>query len=155
VIFVIPSIMKKIIYRTQLHQWLIIAIGVTAPLNGCLSSIPEDAISPNVLIFLTDDLGYGDISSYSTEPPQFYNPPDLENWVDKRAPDGTTIIAPNEQATPAQYPGIKPMRMDGETFLFNLNKDIAEMNNVASKNPEIVNALKKEYQKFAASLKEE
>jgi len=89
------------------------------------------------------------------EPPRFYNPPDLENWVDKRAPDGATIIAPYEQATPAQYPGIKPMSMDGETFLFNLDKDIAEMHNVADENPEIVQALKKEFLEFTASLEEE
>jgi len=75
--------------------------------------------------------------------------------VDKRAPDGVTIIAPYEQATPAQYPGIKPEKMDGETFLFNLEVDIAELNNVSEENPEIVNALKKEYLTFLASLEEE
>ena len=86
------------------------------------------------------------------ESPVFYKLPDLENWVDKRAPDGVTIIAPYEQATPAQYPGIKPMKMDGKTFLFNLETDIAEMDNVAGENPEIVNALKKEYLEFTASM---
>ena len=89
------------------------------------------------------------------EDPRFYNPPDLENWVDRRAPDGVTIIAPYEQATPAQYPGIKPVEMEGETFLFNLEKDVAEMDNVAGENPEIVNALKEEYVKFMKSLEAE
>jgi len=86
------------------------------------------------------------------ESPRFYHPPDLENWVDKRAPDGVTIIAPYEQVTPAQYPGIKPMKMDGESFLFNLEKDVAEMDNVAGDNPEIINALKEEYLKFMNTL---
>jgi uncharacterized sulfatase len=89
------------------------------------------------------------------ENPRFYHPPDLENWVDKRAPDGVTIIAPYEQATPAQYPGIKPVKMDGETYLFNLDDDIGEMNNVAEDNPEIVKVLKEEYAKFMTSLEEE
>ena len=86
------------------------------------------------------------------ENPRFYHPPDLENWVDRRAPDGVTIIAPYEQATPAQYPGIKPLDMDGEIFLFNLEKDVAEMDNVARENPEIVIALKEEYLKYMNSL---
>jgi uncharacterized sulfatase len=89
------------------------------------------------------------------ENPRFYDPPDLENWVDKRAPDGLTIIAPYEQATPAQYPGIKPLDMEGETFLFNLEKDIAEMKNVAGENPKIVSALMEEYLQFMNSLEAE
>jgi hypothetical protein len=40
---------------------------------GCQPDLLEDAVSPNVLIFLTDDLGYGDISSYSTEAPNTKN----------------------------------------------------------------------------------
>ncbi|MBA7524233.1 hypothetical protein ES705_16370 [subsurface metagenome] len=91
------------------------------------------------------------------EKPEFYKPVDLEKWVDTRAPDGTTIIAPYEQAkpTPAQYPGIIPEKMEGDIFLFNLQKDISEMNNVSEANPEIVKALDEEYIKFKASLKEE
>ena len=89
------------------------------------------------------------------EKPVFYKPVDLSTWVDKRAPDGTTIIAPYEQATPAQYPGIKPEKMDGEVFLFNLPNDIAEMNNVSEEYPDVVKALDEEFKKFAASLKED
>ena len=87
--------------------------------------------------------------------PEFYRPVDLANWVDKRAPDGITIIAPQEQATPAQYPGIKPLKMDGNIFLFNLEKDISEMSNVSASHPEIVADLKKEYDAFTSSLGQE
>lgn len=86
------------------------------------------------------------------ESPRFYQPVDLENWSDWRAPDGTTIIAPFEQATPAQYPGVKPVEMEGEIFLFNLDVDISEMNNVAAAHPDIVHALQQEYQDYIASL---
>ncbi len=86
------------------------------------------------------------------EKPVFYRERDLTNWKDKRGPDGTTIIAPYEQATPAMYPGVKPGKMEGETFLFNLDKDIAEMHNEAEANPEIVAELQEEYEKFMVSL---
>ncbi len=85
--------------------------------------------------------------------PKFYNEPNLTNWKDKRGPDGTTIIAPYEQATPAQYPGIKPVKMEGDVFLFNLGNDIGEMTNVAEENPEVVEELQAEYEKFMSSLK--
>jgi len=87
--------------------------------------------------------------------PDFYKPVDLTNWVDKRAPDGTTIIAPIEQATPAQYPGIKPLKMDGDIFLFNLKKDISEMSNVAGSYPGVLAELEKEYKAFTSSLRQE
>jgi uncharacterized sulfatase len=86
------------------------------------------------------------------EKPRFYRPVDLENWSDFRAPDGETIIAPFEQATPAQYPGIKPEKMEGDIFLFNLKEDISEMHNLADEHPEIVNELRKEYEAFLATL---
>lgn len=84
--------------------------------------------------------------------PRFYQPVDLAKWSDWRAPDGKEIIAPFEQATPAQYPGIRPERMEGEIFLFNVREDISEMKNVAAAHPDIVDALQKEYQDFLATL---
>ena len=84
--------------------------------------------------------------------PRFHQPVDLETWADERAPDGTTIIAPFEQATPAQYPGIIPAEMEGDIFLFNLREDISERINVAEEYPEKVHELQEEYLKFEASL---
>ena len=84
--------------------------------------------------------------------PRFYKPVDLENWSDWRAPDGETILAPFEQATPAQYPGVKPEKMEGDVFLFNVREDISEMNNVAAEHPEMVEELQQEYRDFVASL---
>jgi len=86
------------------------------------------------------------------EKPDFYKPVDLTNWVDWRAPDGKTIIAPFEQATPAQYPGIKPEPMEGENFLFNMEDDISEMVNRWDENPEVVTALKEEFERFKSSF---
>ena len=84
--------------------------------------------------------------------PRFYELVDLETWSDWRAPDGKTIIAPFEQATPAQYPGIIPEEMEAEVFLFNLKADISERVNLAGEHPEIVDELTREYQNFLSTL---
>lgn len=86
------------------------------------------------------------------EKPRFYRPVDLEKWVDKRAPDGVTIIAPVEQATPAQYPGIRPEAMPGDTFLFNTTDDISELKNLYESCPEKSRELLDLYSEFKASL---
>ena len=84
--------------------------------------------------------------------PRFHQPVDLETWSDWRAPDGKTILAPFEQATPAQYPGVIPEKMKGEVFLFNLTEDISEMVNLSDKHPDKVTELINELDKFKASL---
>jgi uncharacterized sulfatase len=84
--------------------------------------------------------------------PDFYRPVDLETWSDFRAPDGKTIIAPFEQATPAQYPGIKPMEMEGDLFLFNMEKDISEKTKVSQDYSGIVEELERDYEAFILSL---
>lgn len=84
--------------------------------------------------------------------PRFHKPIDLETWSDWRAPDGETIIAPFEQATPAQYPGIIPNPMEGEVFLFNLKEDISEKVNLAGAYPDKVEELLREYETFLSTL---
>lgn len=83
--------------------------------------------------------------------PRFYRPVNLETWKDKRGPDGTTIIAPFEQATPALYPGIKPKEPENEIQLFNLRTDPTESNDLAKEKPELVNELLQDYEKFKAN----
>ncbi|MCK4919949.1 MAG: sulfatase-like hydrolase/transferase [Bacteroidales bacterium] len=85
--------------------------------------------------------------------PRFYQPPkDLENWVDWRGPDGETIIAPYEQHNPGDYPGIKPEKMEGSTFLFDLESDLTEMKDLSEEYPEIKADLLKKYNEFLESL---
>jgi N-acetylgalactosamine-6-sulfatase len=64
------------------------------------------------------------------------------NWVDPRAPDGVTILAPYEQATPHQYPGVMTGDAPAEMMLFDLHADPAEQHNVAAANPEVVRRMK-------------
>lgn len=86
--------------------------------------------------------------------PDFYKEVDLKNWNDRRAPDGKTIIAPFEQATPADYPGVKPEKMEGKTFLFDLESDPAENTNLAGDYPKITKKLIGKYSRFLKSLPE-
>lgn len=87
--------------------------------------------------------------------PDFYKEVELTNWTDKRGPDGTTIIAPAEQATPADYPGIKPEKMDGEMLLFNIENDRVEKNDVSGEYPEVKRRMIRKYEYFMQSLPEE
>jgi uncharacterized sulfatase len=83
----------------------------------------------------------------------FYREVDLKNWTDKRAPDGTTILAPVEQATPADYPGIKPVKMEGEMLLFDLEKDPAESNDLSDKYPQVKQDMVRKYKEFLHSIR--
>jgi arylsulfatase A-like enzyme len=85
-------------------------------------------------------------------PPEYYKETDLSNWTDPRGPDGTTIIAPKEQSTPEDYPGVKPEKMEGEMLLFDLEKDPGERINLSSQYPEIRDDLLKKYKVFLSSI---
>lgn len=82
-----------------------------------------------------------------------YKVPDSKSWIDKRAPDGITIIAPYEQATPAQYPGIIPQKPLKQIQLFDLKNDVTESTDLSDNNPEMVRELLQEYKNFENSLK--
>lgn len=84
--------------------------------------------------------------------PDFYKSVDLNTWKDPRGPDGTTIIAPYEQATPALYPGIKPEVMEGDMLLFDLENDRTESIDVSLKYPEVKKELIGKYERFLKTL---
>jgi len=85
--------------------------------------------------------------------PDYYKSPNLDNWKDSRGPDGTTIIAPFEQFTPAAYPGIKPEKMEGEMLLFDLENDRTESIDLSAKYPEIKSEMIKKYENFLKSVR--
>jgi len=65
-----------------------------------------------------------------------------DDWIDPRAPDGVTLLAPFEQARPSEYPGLQTGDSPKGLGLFNLETDPSEQHNVADKHPEIVKKLK-------------
>ena len=84
--------------------------------------------------------------------PKYWKETDLSTWRDPRGPDGTTIIAPViGQATPADYPGVLPLRFQNKILLFNVKDDPAETVDLSAEKPEKVNELMQEYKKFEAS----
>ncbi len=74
------------------------------------------------------------------------------DWVDSRGPDGTTILAPYEQARPEQYPGLIPEEPAKKILLFNLKEDIAESNDLSEKMPEKVQELLQDYENWYNTL---
>ncbi len=67
---------------------------------------------------------------------------DARAWVDPRGPDGVTILAPYEQHTPADYPGVRGGDDTVSGSLFDLSSDPAEQHDVAVEHPEQVERLK-------------
>jgi arylsulfatase A-like enzyme len=69
-----------------------------------------------------------------------YKPGD--HRTDPRAPDGVTILAPYEQATPDQHPGLQTGDAPAAMQLFDLQNDPAEQHDVAAQHPAEVKRLK-------------
>ena len=66
----------------------------------------------------------------------------IENSWKRRAPDGTTIIAPHEQPYPTQYPGVMSGDAPRAMMLFDLEADPSEQRDVADSHPDVVKRLK-------------
>jgi hypothetical protein len=74
-----------------------------------------------------------------------------ERWVDPRAPDGVTILAPYEQYQPSDHPGVTTGDAPRAGQLFDLVNDPAEQRDVAAQHAEEVARLRKLFEAFAAT----
>jgi uncharacterized sulfatase len=74
------------------------------------------------------------------------------NWIDPRAPDGVTILAPYEQYKPDSYPGLLAGDGPTEMMLFDMQDDPQEQHNVAAQHPDVVARLRAEFDKLQAEL---
>ncbi len=72
-----------------------------------------------------------------------------ERWIDPRAPDGVTILAPFEQFQPRDHPGLTTGDAPAPMQLFDLQTDPGEQHDVAAANPAIVARLRQLYDEFA------
>lgn len=66
-------------------------------------------------------------------------------WIDPRAPDGVTIIAPYEQHQPSDHPGLSGGAPAKAMQLFDLETDPGEQRDVADLHPEVVARLRKAF----------
>lgn len=66
-------------------------------------------------------------------------------WLDPRAPDGVTILAPFEQYNLDSPPGVTTGAEPGRMQLFDLQNDPAEQTDVAAQHPDEVKRLQKAY----------
>jgi uncharacterized sulfatase len=71
-----------------------------------------------------------------------------KRWIDPRAPDGVTLLAPYEQYQPSDYPGLRTGEEAEAMALFDLASDPGEQHNVAKANPKVVERLKAAYGKL-------
>lgn len=69
-----------------------------------------------------------------------------ERWLDPRAPDGVTILAPYEQYQPTDYPGLRTGDEGKALSLFDLREDPGEQCDVASKHADVVARLRGKYE---------
>lgn len=68
-------------------------------------------------------------------------------WIDPRAPDGVTLLAPYEQARPSAFPGVQTGDAPAPMMLFDLERDPSEQQNVAAKYPDVVARMRVAFQK--------
>jgi arylsulfatase A-like enzyme len=72
-----------------------------------------------------------------------------DRWIDPRAPDGVTILAPLEQYQPRDHPGLTTGDAPAPLQLFDLQTDPGEQHDVAAAHPETVARLRTLYDKLA------
>ena len=76
------------------------------------------------------------------------------DWVDPRAPDGVTIIAPHEQPTPLQHPDVRTGEPGKNMMLIDLEADPSEQHDVSAKHPEVVKQMKQLFDELTAEIPE-
>ncbi|MGV3662492.1 MAG: sulfatase [Prosthecobacter sp.] len=75
-------------------------------------------------------------------------------WLDPRAPDGVTILAPYEQYNLDAHPGLQTGAAPARMQLFDLQNDPGEQQDVAAQQPAEVKRLKAAYELMARDVPE-
>lgn len=75
-----------------------------------------------------------------------------ERWIDPRAPDGVTLLAPYEQYQPTSYPGVRGGDAPKAMALFDLSADPGEQHDVADAHPDVVRRLKGSYDQMSQEM---
>jgi hypothetical protein len=78
-----------------------------------------------------------------------------KKWIDPRAPDGVTLLAPHEQYQPTDYPGLTTGDAPKAMELFDLSADPSEQHDVSADHPDVVKRLRAEYDSIAKDAPKE
>jgi len=113
------------------------------PLLTSNASSPHEALLSVQNTPQTIRMGDWKLHVLGTPAPGFENL--AADWIDPRRPNGTTILAQEEQARPTEFPGIKKGSRSREPALYNLQVDPAEQENVATTYPHIVAKLQAKF----------
>lgn len=73
-------------------------------------------------------------------------PPNAEQWIDPRRPDGVTLLAPYEQYKPVDYPGETRGDSPKPMMLFDIESDPAEVTDISGAHPEVIARIKAAYE---------
>jgi uncharacterized sulfatase len=83
-----------------------------------------------------------------------FRPESGAKWIDPRAPDGVTLLAPFEQYQPSDFPGALSGDAPKAMELFDLANDPNEQHDVASAHADVVERLKAEYDSIVRDFPE-
>ncbi len=75
-----------------------------------------------------------------------------DDWIDPRAPDGVTILAPYEQYKPNVFPGVLTGDGPSAMMLYDLQADPSEQHNVAAQHPDVVRELRRRFDEMAKAF---
>jgi len=118
----------------------------------------SDAPSPHTAIFSVQEGTLRSIRAGRWKLHPLGTPEDMRvrpNWVDPRAPDGTTILAPAEQYGPDAMPGLMTGDHSDGPALFDLVDDPGEQHDVAGAHPDIVARLTKDFESMQMEVQRE
>jgi uncharacterized sulfatase len=110
--------------------------------------LTSDAKSPHEALYAAQGAKLATVRSgpwklHVSKPKNTFFRKDTTEWLDPRAPDGVTILAPYEQSTPRDVPGVYTGDEPNPMMLFNLDDDPSEQHDVAAEHPDVVKRLKK------------
>ncbi len=121
-----------------------------------LPLLTSDAASPHEALFAMSGPNLLTVRSgrwkLHVKPPPKWPKHLKSDWVDPRGPDGVTILAPYEQATPDDHPDVLTGDPAEPMMLIDLESDPPEQHNVAKEHPEVVERLKGLFDQMAAQV---
>jgi hypothetical protein len=117
----------------------------------------DDAPSPHDALFMMAGprvlaMRSGPWKLYIRSPGRDVRHPADRPWIDPRGPDGVTILAPYEQHSPEDYPGLVGDEAPEGVLLFNLETDRAEQVNLAPSHQDIVQRLTATFDSLASQV---